>query len=391
MRQTFITDRLRAFACGPFTAISGAPALVVAVQHFHASVTLKMLIATAGGLGVLVSPLAAMASHTTGVAASRLQAVLLLVAAGALMLVACVPGPEVFAGGMAVALVTTGACSSLVSAYWSQNLPPARRGVWFGHATRAEVIGCFITVLLLALWLGPDAGGYQGFFMAIAACLGLAAWSSYRIPSQVVVQERWNPLGCLPLLRHDPQFGRMNLAYTLTGIGSLMAGPMRAEYLASPTVGLGYRADMCQLLLMVIPTIVRMVTLPWWGRIQDRQAVERSRSMINACWALALVCLFTPWWPVQVLGSMALGSALAANDVMWSLWVYRYAPAGKGHDYMSVHLILSGLRMVLGPILGYALAAWMLPQHVAWVCIIIIVASSMIVTGSPRNLPKSST
>jgi ATP/ADP translocase len=46
--------------------------------------------------------------------------------------------------------------------------------------------------------------------------------------------------------------------------------------------------------------------------------------------------------------------ANAGGDLMWSLWVTKFAPRDRVADYMGLHTFFTGVRAVCAPIVAFA-------------------------------------
>ena len=71
------------------------------------------------------------------------------------------------------------------------------------------------------------------------------------------------------------------------------------------------------------------------------------------------------------------GIARAGGNVIWSLWVTKFAPEDHVGEYMSVHSSLTGVRGVLAPIIAFSVAGTMGPGTVAIAGGLLVVVSSL--------------
>ena len=64
---------------------------------------------------------------------------------------------------------------------------------------------------------------------------------------------------------------------------------------------------------------------------------------------------------------MLYGVANAGGDVAWSLWVTKFAPAGRVADYMSVHTFFTGVRGVIAPVAAFHLVTICSLPTLGWI------------------------
>ena len=382
-------DRLRACGSGPFYALPTALALVVAVQHFHASAAAKAWLASAMGIGYLLAPLAVLVAARLVLPVGRAFAIGQFAAAAALLGAALCAQEWAFLLGLGAAQVLVALGTTFITTWWQQNAAAGARGRLYSGSIRLEVAGHVLGSLLIAWWIGDAAGRYRPVLGVIAVGLAWAGWCAWRIPTVALAQPGGgarNPFAPLAWLWRDRAFGFINLSWTIMGFANFMILPLRAEYLANPAYGLAYRADTILLLLVGLPALVRILALPLWGRLFDRSGFVLMRCIINLTFVAATVVIFTPYPALQALGAIGFGLAFAGGDIAWSLWVTKYAPAERTSDYMAVHVFLTGVRALAGPAAGFALyAAGWSPLAVAWLSGgLTVMATLLLARENPR-------
>jgi len=158
-------------------------------------------------------------------------------------------------------------------------------------------------------------------------------------------------------VRDDPLFRRTLICWMLMGFANLMMLPLRVEYLANPAyhpAGLAVTVSTIALLTGVIPNLARLVLSPVWGYLFDHMNFFALRMTLNLGFALGILAFFlTDSLAGMVAGAIVFGISNAGGDVAWSLWVTKFAPAGRVADYMAVHTSLTGVRGVLAPVAAF--------------------------------------
>ena len=139
------------------------------------------------------------------------------------------------------------------------------------------------------------------------------------------------------------------------------------------------------LLTVTIPAVVRLLSLPMFGRAFDRMSFFSARIAVNLLFALYVAAFFTGTSDVGlVIGALTLGIASAGGDLTWTLWVTKFAPTDRVADYMGLHTFFTGIRAVTAPILAFLVIDRFELSLVAWISVALIIASSLILLPEAR-------
>jgi hypothetical protein len=187
-------------------------------------------------------------------------------------------------------------------------------------------------------------------------------------------------------LLHEDRRLRLTLtAWMLMGFGNLMLLPLRVEYLANPEYGIVATTAKIAVITVVVPSIVRLLAMPLFGWIFDRLSFFASRIMVNVLFAVYVAAFFTGTSTAGLLfGAVVLGIASAGGDLMWSLWVTKFAPAGRTADYMGLHTFFTGIRAVTAPIVGFIVLGRVSLTAVALIAAGLMVAASLVLVPEAR-------
>ncbi len=391
IRGTVHWDGWRAVLSGPAGGAGGTFMLLVAITEFQAGNAGKGLLAAGGSLGFLLTPVVVWVVAGRGLPPAQVAAWLVSGSGLGLLLAGLATTYSWFLawalGGMGLAA----AAVPLITGFWQANVPAARRGHWYAGVARTEALGGALCGLLVAGWMHWHPGGWRPVMVVAGLGLILAGVCVARIPRPGPLQGALgrNPFAALAWLWRDRRFGWINLSWTLMGMANLATVPLRADWLSQPDYGIEMEPARILLLLVALPTAVRLLLLPHWGRWFDRLDFVRVRMLINACFAAAMALMFTPYLLTQILGAIAFGIAVAGADLAWNLWVTKIAPPGRTADYMGVHVFLSGLRGISAPLLGFALVGGLGPPAIAWGGIVLVVlATAMLVPEMRQTEPR---
>ena len=155
--------------------------------------------------------------------------------------------------------------------------------------------------------------------------------------------------------------------------------PLRVEYLAQPQYGIEANAAMITMLTVAVPSVMRLLTTTFFGALFDKMSVFTIRIVLNTLFIVYVVAFFAGTSMIGLwLGSITLGLAFAGGDLMWMLWVTKFAPPGRVADYMGLHTFLTGLRAVSAPLFAYLIIEQISLGWVAVLGVALMVLSSAI-------------
>ena len=213
-------------------------------------------------------------------------------------------------------------------------------------------------------------------FFAIAQ-LG-AAYAASKYPHEKLKPnaDSLKPFAAFSLLKTDKLFAYVLTAWFILGVANLWIAPYRANFLAEKQFGYAYKPATVVLLLSIIPEIVRLLAAPFLGKVFDQVNFIKLRIFLNCLFCVYYALFFFGDSFITHLISMILsGVAISGGQIAWNLWVTKMAPSDKISEYMGVHATLTGIRMVLAPLLGLYAMEKFGPQFCATVSIALIVLS----------------
>ena len=379
VRRTQLIDLLRAVPMGVLLPLETSILLTIAIKQFDASALAKGVIAAAAGVGLLLSPVVTAAARRSGRPVMHIAATIAAIGAAGYVL-GVLGALPLFVAGAVVGVAAPNAVFPLMTLTYERNFPAAERGrrVGWGMSLRvgvAAVVGLVVGALLrnrLDLWWTVLLAG------AVASAL-LAALQT-ATPSQPLDQvpgQRNRPWPHFHLVVTDRQLRLTLGAWMLMGFGNLMLLPLRVEYLANPKYGITADASLIALLTITVPSVCRLLSLPLFGIVFDRLSFFASRIAVNLLFALYVAAFFTGTSTAGLLvGAVVLGIASAGGDLMWSLWVIKFAPPDRVADYMGLHTFFTGVRAVLAPLIAFVVV-----EHVSLTAVAIAAAAMMVLSA----------
>jgi hypothetical protein len=356
-RRTQRLDLIRAVPLGVLMPLESTLLIVIALTHFDAPNWIKGVIAAAGGLGLLASPLVTSLTRRSGLSAMRVgTAGSLVIAAG--LAAGTIDVLWLFVVGAVLAVAAMNASVPLFTVMYERNYPPTEIGQRVGKAMMVKVV-VSVGVGLGFGWLLKS--GLQWWFVpALGAASALAmALVVVRIPSEPIDHVPGVRNTVWPhfhLLAEDRQLRTTLISWMFMGFGNLMLLPLRIEYLHDPRYGVSADTAKIATLTIVVPSIARVVAMPLFGKLFDGMSFFSARILVNVFFAAYIAAFFTGTSDVGLItGSVLLGVGAAGGDLMWSLWVTKFAPPGRTADYMGLHTFSTGVRALLAPLLGFLL------------------------------------
>ena len=298
---------------------------------------------------------------------------LMLATSGCVALMAFTPRTA-FGAWMLVGLVVLG------WVFWSA-VVTIRTSVWranYPDASRTRITGRLATVQVLVMAAGGFVIGWSldqsvesiRFLFPILGAFGVAGAIIYggvrlRGQNRLARAERQghhserpslNPLAVLRVLGEDRRYAGYMGCMMLFGTGNLMISPtlviiLEDEFTASYQTAI--------LATTVVPLVVMPFAIPIWARLLDRMHVISFRAIHSWAFVLAsllfLIAVEFHLLSLLFIASAMLGIGFGGGMLAWNLGHQHFAPPHRDSQYMSVHVMLTGLRGLIAPFLGVAI------------------------------------
>ncbi len=295
---------------------------------------------------------------------------LMIATTGCVAAMAFVPR-SAFGAWMLVGLVVLGwvfwsGVVTIRTTVWRGNYPDADRATVAGRIATVQVLVMALAGLMIgqALDRSMDDAKYVFPALAVAGVVGAMVYSRVRLRGQSrlaraersgVGQERasFNPLSVLRILAEDRRYAGYMACMMVFGFGNLMIGPTVAiiledEFETSYLVAI--------LVTSVVPLAVMPVAIPIWAKLLGSRHVIDFRSFHSWTFVTAsllfLIAVEYHLLPLMFVAAATLGVGFAGGMLAWNLGHQSFAPPHRDAQYMSVHVILTGLRGLLAPFVG---------------------------------------
>ena len=387
VRRAQVVDLARAVPLGVLMPLEASLLVTIALKHFDAPGLVKGCIAAANGVGLLLTPL------ITTVARRWQRPVMVPVAVLSVVgtlgfLAAMTDALPMYAIGSIVGIAMLNGMFPLVTVCYERNFPPHELGRRVGWGMSLKVLVSAVVGLGMGAYLSANPDQWWTVIGAGALASAVLGVLHLQVPSDPLPNVEGATRAWLPhfhLLHEDRRLRLTLTAWMLMGFGNLMLLPLRVEYLANPEYGIVATTAKIAVITVVVPSIVRLLAMPLFGWIFDRLSFFASRIMVNVLFAVYVAAFFTGTSTAGLLfGAVVLGIASAGGDLMWSLWVTKFAPAGRTADYMGLHTFFTGIRAVSAPIVGFIVLGRVSLTAVALIAAALMVAASLVLVPEAR-------
>ena len=385
-RLTFSRDRVRGACAGLIETGIFTFGLVIAIRCFEAPPWVKALLSGSNSIGLLLTPIslfffARARWNAAGAAAMNFTIGGICFAVAALATSLAVYVPAATLGSIFVAQQ-----APLLIHIYTQNYAATRRGRMLSNSIVLGLVASVAFALLGGRLLDWRLETFRFLLGTMALAAFVAARATSGMPADPFVSGRnANPFSALRYAWEDRIFGSMLFIWMLMGWGNLMVLPLRVEYMANPRFGINATNAEIALISGIIPSLVRIASTHFWGRLFDRHNFFLIRTVLNGVFLLAILTFFsTGHLLVLGVGAGLFGFAVAGSNIAWNLWVTKFAPPDRTSDYMSVHTFLTGIRGVAAPFVGF----WLIERFSSMAAALsaaVLIALSMILLGPLRR------
>ena len=382
-------DCLRSFLYGILEAGWQTFAFIVAIRYFQSETAIKALIAAAGPIGFLLTPLSLYYFAKKEFLATHAAALIYLFTALFIFGAISVNNLFVFSACIIVSQIINVQKGPILLQIYTSNYPEGKRGHYMKLPHILSAISAVIFGFIGGKFLDYRIENYTLVFLSMAIISLLASRVVAPIPSETYSKQQvGNPWQSLSLIWKDRLFGSMLGAWMLLGIGNLICLPIRYEYLANPKFGINAGNTEIALMMIAIPAVTKIISTAIWANLFDRLELITTRNLNNVFFFLSVLLFFiSDSYLLIGLASACQGIALGGGKIYWNLWVTKITHKEKVSSYMSVHMALTGLRGTLAPFIGYWILAQTNPQCVAYIGAALI-ALSIVLFELHRKHPR---
>ena len=272
-------------------------------------------------------------------------------------------GAFILVSSMIFSRLCVAGLTTLRSVVWSLNYARHNRAK---ATSQIQMINSLVTVAISSA-IGPFLDAFPtslGLLYGSGAVLGIVGiffFNRVRVqgePEHLLEEKRRGSieekrLGFIQILKQDKRFARYQLAMFGAGFGNmLMEAPL--IFLITREMQASYTTSL--MIVMVIPMLMSLVSLPLWAIYLDRVHVAQFRARQSVLWVVAQLLTFIgaslgsiTWLYV---GRFIMGITRGGGTLAWQLGHNDFAPPNQLSQYMGVHVTLTGLRGATAPFIG---------------------------------------
>ena len=321
---------------------------------------------------------------------------------------------------LAAAQVLVAAVVTVRSAFWKSNYPRSDRGRITARLQGLRFLISVLTVLGAAAICDKDPESYRWIFPAAALCGATSAGLLSRLhirgeqrelarnshppvkgdlrtdfiepfsltallsPGQVIGQ-------MMRVLRDDRRFARYCAAQSLMGLANFLTIPVLVAVVTRElphSDAWGFWVSTA--IIVALPQLTMLGTIGRWGRFLDRFGVVRLRVLNVASWTASLLfgmfATLVALHPEEFGGaglplalalfavrSLLAGLGRGGGAIAWNIGHLHFARNELAEVYMGIHVSLTGIRGLLGPLVGMWL--W---RQIGWPVWLVAVACSTV-------------
>lgn len=257
-----------------------------------------------------------------------------------------------------------------------------RTEVWrsnYQRRARARATGTFtivstlvLAIATLALGLLLDAAdktdqaviAYRVFYLGAAIAATAGVWSYARIRwrghKQILRIERAGSRHERPGLRSMWHVWRDDENYRRYMNAQMVMGSANLAALVATVLAVTGRFDLpyttALAITAIVPKVMVIVAIPFWSRLLQRKHIVDFRA-IHA-WSFVIgnglvgVGVLTLNVPLLFIARGIVGAGMGGGSLAWNLGHHDFAPQGQANSYMGLHVLLTGVRGAIAPLLG---------------------------------------
>lgn len=182
-----------------------------------------------------------------------------------------------------------------------------------------------------------------------------ASWRNFPF----LIQFFLTPRGMVSLMRKDRHYARFQICQTLHGSSNLILTP---AYILVMTDVLKLSYLQYIMLMMVVPGLLQIITMPLWAPHVDRLSPSRARIWSTPFWVSGILLFALAAslhnLPLAYLSRIFIGVANGGAGLMWTLGPLYYAKPHNATHYLAAHNFLTGTRGLVITLVGGLFYYW---------------------------------
>lgn len=378
--RTFRLEVLRALPAGFIDTAATSFVIFFAIQVFDMHWSIKAAMLAASSVGQLCSLFIVQIARRLGRPVNTLAACIWLLSFTGFA-IASMSGKQanLYFVGCVIASISLGMSAPLTAQIYRKHYSSNKRGRLFSITSLIRAGAAGGISWLIGSWLKSRGNDFSPLFWGYAvACLMMAGCVMLMAP---VVLRQTVRLKWFDAFRHvseDAPFRKLLIVWMVFGFGNLVSLALFVEYITNPLYGYNYGPKNVGLITGTVPMLAFIVFVVPWGMVFDRLPFYTVRALVNVFFILGILIYYLgSGFTALCIGIALHGIARSGGEIIWTLWVTKFANSDKVVEYMSVHTFLTGARGVIAPFIAFMVAAYSSPSWVAWISAGLIFISTL--------------
>ncbi len=294
------------------------------------------------------------------------------------------------------------------------NYPADRRSHLYSQIARMITLAALLLAWPLGLFLDSGVDNWRWLFLFVAIAATVDRVLQYLVPEnpkqlQTTVPiaspgwmgvpfPRWSHLvkpwqRMHDVLNRNRQFFRWEMQFMLYGLAFFIIFTLLPGFLVEE-LGLSY--GQISLGQVAVAQLGSVIMLPVMGKFHDRLNPASFASRVFLLLALfPLLLIITGFTPAgnlrmlpYLLAFLVQGIAISGVIVAWSLSSMTFAGNEDGALYQSIHVTLTGMRGMLGPLIGWLTKTWFGWYAAFTLAVLLLLLASLLMQMQGRQLEK---
>jgi|AOAMet2_C33A6_35_1029308.scaffolds.fasta_scaffold01806_2 MFS family permease len=384
-QSTFRLELVRAVPQGLIETAGSTFAMYVAVTIFDVPMWMKMAIAAAASLGLLLSLFTVQMVRRVGCTVNTaLVLIWILAAAGFSLAAISGASAQVYLIGVCLAAVMLTLGSPLIAQIYRKHYTNKTRGQLFAVSGVVRASTGALMGMILGNWLAGQEQNFHVIFWGYAmACLIMAGCAMVMAKVRLRKTDRLHLFDAFQHVHQDKAFRKLLGCWFLLGMGNLLCFSLFVEFISNPTYGFELNPSKAAFVTSTIPMLIFVIFVIPWGIVFDKMPFYRVRVITNVFFLAGILVYFLGGNYLSLCIGIALhGIGRSGGNILWSLWVTKFAHEDHVGEYMSVHTYLTGVRGTAAPIFAFIIAGNLGVETVA------VIAAGLIVLSSALLWPE---
>jgi MFS family permease len=378
--RTFRFEVLRALPAGFIDTAATSFVIFFAIQVFDMHWAVKAAMLAASSVGQLCSLFIVQIARRLACPVNTLAAWIWLFSFSGFAVASMAGNHAIpYFAGCVIAFICLGMSAPLTAQIYRKHYASDKRGRLFSITSLIRAGAAAGISWLIGSWLKSHGNHFSPLFWGYAvACLMMVGCVRLMAPVVLLQTVRLKWFDAFRHVSEDAPFRKLLIVWMVFGFGNLISLALFVEFITNPLYGYNYGPKNVGFITGTVPMVAFIVFVVPWGTVFDRLPFYTVRALVNVFFIFGILIYYLGSGFMALCIGIALhGIARSGGEIIWTLWVTKFANSDKVVEYMSVHTFLTGVRGVIAPFIAFMVAAYASPMWVAWISAGLIFLSTL--------------